>query len=81
VPAAVRKHALRRAIDVVGNEETVAMYLDVSPTVLKFWLNTSSPLPDDMFLKVVDLLADRAASPLHPQARSPNPEQNTSEEN
>ena len=68
MPAAVHKRALQRAIDLAGGTEPLARYLKVSPTAVKFWLNASSPLPDDMFLKIVDLLVERSLMELKPAA-------------
>lgn len=68
MPTAVHKRALQRAIDLAGGTEPLATYLKVSPTAVKFWLNASSPLPDDMFLKIVDLLVERSLMELKPAA-------------
>jgi len=61
VPAAVHKHALQRAVEMAGGTDALARQLQVPPTAVRFWLANSSPLPDDIFLKVVDLLLARDA--------------------
>jgi hypothetical protein len=78
VPTAVHKRALRRAIDLAGGTEPLATYLKVSPTAVKFWLNASSPLPDDMFLKIVDLLVERSLIELKPAPGESAPPAGTS---
>jgi hypothetical protein len=71
VPTAVHKRALKRAIDLAGGLEPLARHLKLPPTAVKFWLNASSPLPDDVFLKLVDLLLDRSVRELQtPRAES-----------
>lgn len=60
MPAAVHKRALRRAIELAGGIEALAQQLHLSPTALRFWLNSSGPLPDDIFLKVVDQVLERS---------------------
>ena len=83
MPTAVHKRALRRAIEVAGGTGPLATYLKVSPAAVKFWLNASSPLPDDMFLKIVDLLLDRSTMELQPPSSgkgpTPTPERGASE--
>lgn len=68
MPTAVHKRALQRAIDLAGGMEPLARRLKVPPATLKFWLNVASPLPDDMFLKIVDLLLDRSTMELQPRS-------------
>jgi hypothetical protein len=76
VPTAIHKRALRRAIDLTGSPEALAAQLKVPPTAVRFWLGASSPLPDDVFLKV-DLLVDKSLAELRtlpgekPPGRSP----------
>jgi hypothetical protein len=42
-----------------GGADALARQLQVPPSAVRFWLNGSSPLPDDIFLKLVDLLLAR----------------------
>jgi hypothetical protein len=62
MPAAVHKRALRRAIELAGGIDPLAQQLHVSPTAVNFWLNSSGPLPDDIFLRVVDQVLERSPS-------------------
>ena len=45
-----------------GGADALARQLQVPPSAVRFWLNGSSPLPDDIFLKLVDLLLARDAA-------------------
>jgi hypothetical protein len=66
VPAAIHKRALQRAIDLAGGVDPLAKQLNVPSTAVRFWLNGSSPLPGDVFLKIVDLILDRSLTELRP---------------
>jgi hypothetical protein len=66
MPTAVHKRALQRAVELAGGVEPLSIHLHVPATAIRFWLNASSPLPDDIFLKIVDLLLDRSLSELYP---------------
>jgi hypothetical protein len=44
-----------------GGADALARQLQVPSTAVRFWLSGSSPLPDDIFLKLVDLLLARDA--------------------
>ncbi|HEX2197183.1 MAG TPA: hypothetical protein VHG88_00980 [Burkholderiales bacterium] len=59
MPAAIHKRALQRAIEQAGGVEPLARELEVPVSAVRFWMSASSPLPDDVFLKLVDLLLAR----------------------
>jgi hypothetical protein len=59
LPAAIHKRALQRAIEQAGGVEPLARDLQVPVSAVRFWMSASSPLPDDVFLKLVDLLLAR----------------------
>ncbi len=59
MPAAIHKRALQRAIEQAGGVEALARDLQVPVSAVRFWMSASSPLPDDVFLKLVDLLLAR----------------------
>jgi len=61
VPATIHKRALQRAVEMTGGADALARQLQVPSTAVRFWLSGSSPLPDDIFLKLVDLLLARDA--------------------
>ena len=62
MPAGVHRRALQRALELAGGAEPLARQLGVAPSAVRFWLNASSPLPGDIFLKVVDLVLDHQAA-------------------
>ena len=59
MPAAIHKRALQRAIEQARGVEPLARDLQVPVSAVRFWMSSSSPLPDDVFLKLVDLLLAR----------------------
>ena len=71
MPTSVHKRALRRALELAGGAEALALHLKVSPTAVRFWLNASGPVPDDIFLRIVDLLLDRSLSEPQPAPTAP----------
>jgi hypothetical protein len=74
VPTAVHKRALRRAIELAGGLEPLARQLKVPASAVRFWQGASGPLPDDIFLKIVDLVLDRSLSEIPPTPRDPGSE-------
>ena len=63
---------LERAADALGGFDEVARYLAVSEVRLRFWMRGGVAPPDDVFLKLVDLLSEppgaRAATRRGPAA-------------
>jgi hypothetical protein len=55
-----RLHAqlLLRAADILGGSEQLESFLSVSETRLRIWERGITPLPDDVFLKLVDLVIE-----------------------
>ena len=49
---------LERAVRILGGAEEVADYLGVSPGWIRIWMRGLSTLPDDLFLKLVDLTSE-----------------------
>lgn len=47
---------LERANDLLGSEAAVSAYLGVSVARLRVWMNGRISPPDDVFLKLVDLV-------------------------
>lgn len=83
MPTAIHKRALKRAMDLAGGADALAAHLKVPPTGVRFWLGASGPLPDDVFLKLVDLLLDESLAELRtlPGEKAParKPERGNSE--
>jgi hypothetical protein len=61
MPQAVRLDTLRRAARLVGGVDALARALKASTWKLEAWLNGHEPVPDEVFLRAVDLIEDRKA--------------------
>jgi hypothetical protein len=66
LPTQVHRRALQRALELTGGVEPLAAYLKVPVNAVRFWVNGSSPLPGDVFLRIVDLVLDHSMMDLHP---------------
>jgi hypothetical protein len=49
---------LRRAAEIAGGTEELAVYLKVVPSHLALWILGAEPAPPDVFLKAVDLISE-----------------------
>jgi hypothetical protein len=56
--------ALHRAAKIAGGPAPLRRYLNVSAVCLAMWMSGGAVLPDDAFLKVVDLITERDLSDL-----------------
>jgi hypothetical protein len=56
--------ALQRAAKIAGGPAPLRRYLNVSAMCLAMWMSGGAILPDDAFLKVVDLIVERDLSDL-----------------
>ena len=63
------QRALANAVRAAGGEDALREYLDVPHTTLHTWLSGLKPIPESVFLKVIDLLLD---PPPPPPARAEN---------
>jgi succinate dehydrogenase flavin-adding protein (antitoxin of CptAB toxin-antitoxin module) len=72
VAGAFQRRGLRKAAEALGGEVQLRRFLEVSSTDLFRWLRGQAPIPDDVFRKVVNLLADVEAGIL-PPAEGPTP--------
>lgn len=62
---------LQRAVEILGGPDELAAYLGVSPARLRIWRRGLFALPDDMFLRLVDLLSEPPpAGEAKPDSRS-----------
>jgi hypothetical protein len=66
VTGAFQRNGLRKAAAVLGGEVHLRRYLNVPSTDLFRWLRGQAPIPDEVFRKVVDLLAKAEAGTLAP---------------
>lgn len=64
----VRARTLKRAAEIMGGEQQLALYLKVTPSHLALWLQGIEVPPDHIFLKAVDLVTEHDTLP-----RSPSP--------
>jgi len=64
---------LRRAADIVGGEQALALHLKVTPSHLALWLKGLEQPTTDAFLRAVDLVSAHELAQL-PQAPRPAPE-------
>jgi hypothetical protein len=54
---------LRRAAEILGSVEGLALYLKESKLRVDIWTSGVLPTPDRIFLKLVDLLSDDSPPP------------------
>jgi hypothetical protein len=55
----VRTAVVRRASDILGGPSGLRDYLGVSAIALSVWMAGSEPPPTEIFLKAVDVIAER----------------------
>ena len=55
---------LKRAAEIVGGEQQLALKLKVTPSHLALWLEGLATPPGDVFLRAVDLVTDDELSRL-----------------
>jgi predicted transcriptional regulator len=68
-----RRHLLEQAATRLGGAEKLAKKLGVSQRALKLYLHGAAPLPDAVFLRLVDLLSEqRPGEGPPPPANKPN---------
>jgi DNA-binding transcriptional regulator YdaS (Cro superfamily) len=54
----VYARALKRAAEIVGGKEQLALHLNVVPSHLALWMDGAQPTPQHIFLKAVDLISE-----------------------
>jgi hypothetical protein len=50
---------LRRAAELIGDEQVLALKLRVTPSHLKLWMQGAEKAPTFVFLRAVDLVSER----------------------
>lgn len=63
--ADVHVRTLKRAVEIVGGEQELALRLKVTPSHLALWLQGIETPPGDIFLQAVDLVME-VSSPQRP---------------
>jgi DNA-binding transcriptional regulator YdaS (Cro superfamily) len=56
--ADVHVNTLRRAAEIAGGVEQLAVILNVTPSHLVLWIKGVTPPPSDIFLRAVDLVVE-----------------------
>ena len=72
VPKNVYMRALRRAAQGLGSVEALRAHLKVSMSQLHSWMEGETRPPEEVFLKVVDLLAEEELSVIKQGMRDQN---------
>jgi hypothetical protein len=63
------RRALSNAVHAAGGEVALCEYLQVNEVTLRTWLTGLKPIPEHVFLKVIDILLDPRGVPSHPPGR------------
>ena len=63
----VYSRTLRRAAQIVGGADKLAIRLGVTPTDLAFWIQGAGVPPPNIFLEAVDLVTAHGVSELLPK--------------
>jgi hypothetical protein len=58
-----RGRTLRRALEILGSEERLARALDVSPEALRGYLAQGEGIPQELFIKALDIVARAPRTP------------------
>ena len=71
----VRANTLRRAAEIVGGEEVLALHLGITPSHLALWIAGAGHAPDAVFLAAVDIVLEGGLTqqPPKPGALASNP--------
>jgi hypothetical protein len=64
----VRTVTLRRAAEIIGGEEALALHLGVTPSHLALWIRALGETPDVVFLRAVDVVLEHDAGQLSPSS-------------
>jgi DNA-binding transcriptional regulator YdaS (Cro superfamily) len=53
-----RVRTLRRAAEIVGGEESLALHLGINPSHLSLWIRRAADTSDAVFLRAVDIVQE-----------------------
>lgn len=70
---AVQKRTLERAVELFAGEQPLAEHLKVPTERLRWWLHGSVPIPNDVFLALVDILLDHGLATLRQEIAGQGP--------
>ena len=65
------RRALANAVHAAGGEIPLCEYLQVNEVTLRTWLTGLKPIPENVFLKLIDLLLEPPAAPPSGSDRPP----------
>jgi hypothetical protein len=69
--ATVYARTLRRAAELLGSEEELALRLNVTPSHLALWIKDVAATPADVFLRAVDIIAELEGPTYTPKGEDP----------
>lgn len=69
--SAIQTRVIRRAAELMGGEEELAQLLNVVPSHLALWISGEALPPDDVFLKVADIITGQGVQKLATILASP----------
>lgn len=55
----LRLRTLARAAELLGGEKPLAIYLELPPVAVEFMIAGKTPIPERVFLQVVDLIVEQ----------------------
>ena len=61
------RRALANAVHAAGGEEPLREYLNVNDVTFRTWLTGLKPIPENVFLRLIDLLLDPPNKPSAPR--------------
>ena len=61
----VHAKALERAASILGGEETLRAALQAEPTAFERWKSGEEEMPQEVFLRIVDIIVDTEVRSLH----------------
>lgn len=64
----VHAKALRRAASIVGGEEALRAALQAEPVAFERWKKGEEEMPQEVFLRIVDIIVDTEVRSLHGKA-------------
>lgn len=64
----VHAKALQRAASIVGGEETLRAALQAEPALFERWKKGEEEMPQEVFLRIVDIIVDTEVRSLHGKA-------------
>lgn len=71
-PNSVQLHALRWALEFKGDADSLAARLGVPAERVRIWLQGDAPIPDAIFLLLVDILAENGYLAAAPPGSAPS---------